>query len=346
MIARVGVHLPVSLWIAEGTHLDPLQVEHAGTKLTIHAPMQSSFDIRPDEDGSFNVNALIDQLQPVAKPRRYEYVKMNGQFVWHADLLQIDFHRDEFERRKGTAEDPSPAVVEDVVQNIISRVRYTTGSPEFREFGLHETYWITRYLADDGMGLPEDVALIRARVHAPFKFVFSGIDTHSWQASRSLTFAFQPHPWERLYLDAHFLLPEVGPALTLALSAVETAADQLIRDRHPDGNEAESLIRSRRLGQRLDEVARELTGKSLKDETALWSGFNRLRLARNAASHAGKPVLDGREIDPRYAFEIIAASEAILRWVEQRMIPGHQTHRDPHRIEWQFRSPVAEGPST
>jgi len=205
MIARVGIHLPVSLWLAEDTTLEPLHVEYAGTKLTIHAPMQSSFDIRPDEQGSFNVNALIGQLQPVAKPRRYEYVKMNGRFVWHADLLQIDFHRDEFDSRKGASEDPPPVVVQQVVQNIVSRLRYTTGAPEFREFGLHETYWITRYLNDDGTELAEAAEFIRARVHAPFKFVFSGVDTHSWQASRLLTFGFQPHPWERLYLDAHFL---------------------------------------------------------------------------------------------------------------------------------------------
>lgn len=344
MIARVAVHLPVSLWLEQDALLDAFESEHKGTRLRIHAPAQSAFGIRPDEKGEFNVNELIQQLQPVPKPRVYEYVRMNGSLVKHADLLEVDFLRNTFDRAAGSPQDPSPIDVQAVFQNIVARLRYTTGAPTFREFALIQTFWITRYLDDDGNELPEEQGLVRARVHAPFEFTFSGLDTHSWSAIKPLDFHFQPHPWERLYLDAHFLLPEVGPALTLALSAIETAADQMIRDRLTAKPEkAESLIRGRRLGQRLDDVARQLTGKSLKEDPALWNAFNRLRLARNASSHTGLPLLDGKVIDRQAAFEIIAASEPILRWLEALMSSGLQTHRDPHMPQWQYRSPVRQG---
>jgi hypothetical protein len=345
MITRVAVHLPVSLWLEQNSALDPFDAHFNGRIVRIYPPSQSAFDIRPDEHGQFNINELLKQLRPVPKPKVYEYVKMNGSFVKHADLLEIDFIQDVFDRRAGGPEEPAPTDVEAVVQNIIARLRYTTGAPKFREFALNQTYWITRYLNNEGNELPEQEGFVRARVHAPFEFTFSGLDAHSWAVSRSLDFTFQPHPWERLYLDAHFLLPEVGPALTLALSAIETAADELIRDRlHTKPEEAESLIRGRRLGQRLDEVARDLTGTSLKDDPGLWNSFNRLRLARNASSHAGRPLLDGKVIDRQVAFEIIVATEPILRWIEQLMSAGHQTRRDPNLPQWQFRSPVSERP--
>jgi hypothetical protein len=92
-------------------------------------------------------------------------------------------------------------------------------------------FWTVRYLADDGTDLAEVKGVVRGRVHAPFRFQFTGLDASSWSAVGKLPVDFQPHIWERLYLDALFLLPEVGPALTLAIAAIETATDQMIHDR-------------------------------------------------------------------------------------------------------------------
>jgi len=343
MIARVAIHLPVSLWLEQDSSLTPFECNFRHRRLRVHAPSQSGFDIRADEHGHFNVNELLMQLRPVAHPKVYDRVKMNGQFVKHADLLEIDFVADSFFRNAGGPEDPAPSEIEPVVRNIVARLRYTTGSPTFREFELAQTFWITRYMDDNGNELTEQPGLVRAHVHAPFEFTFSGLDDHSWEASRILDFSFEPQAWERLYLDAHFLLPEVGPALTLALAAVETAADQLIRDNLAGKqDEAESLIKRRRLAQRLDEVARQLIGQSLKDDAELWNWFNRLRLARNASSHAGSPMLDGEVINRLAAFDIIAASERILQWIQQFLLPEHRTHRDSALPQWQFRSPVIE----
>lgn len=280
-------------------------------------------------------------LRPVQDERVFPFVGMDGQLVRHANLLQVDFVRADFDRQVGSPADPSREAIEAVVSNVVVRLRYTIGAPTFREFRLLETFWTVRYLADDGADVAEVKGLVRGRVHAPFRFRFTGLDPSSWNAVEKLPLGFQPHIWERLYLGALFLLPEVGPALTLGIAAIETATDQMIRDRMP-GREAEAknLISSNRLGQRLDTVTKRLAGVSLKTVPALWQAFQRLRRARNAAAHEGKSIFDGVMLDDRLAQDLILGIRPIPDWLEALMPSAHRNHRDLHEPKWEWRSPV------
>jgi len=341
MIARIAVHLPQSLWLQETAHFETLTSEHAGERVVIHPPLQCSFEVRPDSEGNFNVNNIYRMLSPVANERVYPFVRMDGQLVKHANLLQVDVIGRGFRRESGAPPDPPNEFVEQVVMNLAARIRYTIGAPTFREFRLLETFWTVRYLEDDGADLPEEMGLVRGRVHAPFKFQFTGLGASSWAAVRKQSFQFQPHLWERLYLDALFLLPEVGPALTLAISAVETATDQMIEDRvSSKPGEAEKLISGNRLSQRLDKVSKRIAGVSLKDNSTLWTAFDRLRRARNMAAHEGQPILDGVVINDLVAQQMILESRSILDWVENLMRPELRSHRDPHEPKWEWRSPI------
>ena len=293
------------------------------------------------------MNDIYRMLTPAATPRIYPFVRMDGRLVKHANLLQIDFIRDRFERASGSAEDPPRDTVEAVVTNVVERLRYVIGAPTIREFRLRDTFWTVRYLTDEGNELPEEKGLLRRRVNAPFKFTFTGLDASSWAGVTNLSFSFRPQLWERLYLDAQYLLPEVGPALTLAISAIETAADEMIRDRlKPDTQKAEKLIAGNRLGKRLDVVAKRITTNSLKDNPALWDAFDRLRRARNAAAHKGTPMLDGVEVTEEVALQIILAVRPVLQWIESLMSPSLRSHRDPHEPKWEWRSPVHSAPSS
>lgn len=341
MLARIAVHLPESLWLQENTRFDSFTATLDGETLVVYPPLQSSFEVRPDPQGNFNVNDIFKLLTPVQPERIYPFVRMNGQLVKHANLLQIDIVGRDFRRDAGATQDPSGAFVERVVVNFVARMRYTIGAPSVREFRLLETFWTIRYLADDGSELVEEKGLVRGRVHAPFKFQFTGLDESSWGRVKNLTFSFRPLIWERLYLDALFLLPEVGPALMLAMSAIETATDQMIEERlQGDQKEAEKLIAANRLGQRLDRVAKQLTGVSLKANASLWSAFDRLRRARNMAAHEGTPVLDGVVVTDGVAQEMILAIRPVIDWVEHLMGPELRGHRDPNQPTWEWRPPV------
>ncbi len=340
MLARIAVHLPQSLWLQENAQFNSFTTILDGETLVVY-PLQCSFEVRPDSQGNFNVNDIYLMLTPVQQERIYPFVRMDGQFVKHANLLQIDLVGRNFRRDAGAVPDPSDTVVEQVVMNVIARLRYTIGAPPVREFRLVDTFWTIRYLADDGSELVEEEGLVRGRVHAPFRFQFTGLNEASWEHVTSLTFDFQPQIWERLYLDALFLLPEVGPALTLAISAIETATDQMIEHRlQGQPTEAERLIAANRLGQRLDRVAKQVAGISLKSDPPVWEAFDRLRRARNMAAHEGRPVLDGVVVTDIVAQEMILAIRPVLDWVEHLIGPDFRSHRDTHEPRWEWRSPI------
>lgn len=345
MIARVAVHLPISVWLTEDETYRPFEADYQGEHVVVFPPLQCPFEVRPDQEGNFDVNEIYRMLTPAANPRIYPFVRMDGRFVKHANLLQIDFIRPWFERTSGSAEDPARLTIEAVVRNVVERLRYVVGAPTFREFRLLDTFWTVRYLTDEGEELPEEKGFVRGRVNAPFTFTFTGLDASSWAAVTNLTFSFRPQLWERLYLDAQYLLPEIGPALTLAISAIETATDEMIRDHlKPDTQKAERLIARNWLGNRLDGVAKQLTMKSLKENSVLWDAFNRLRRARNAAAHEGTPILDGLEITEGVALQMILSVRPVLEWIEGFMSPSLRSHRDPHEPKWEWRSPVDSSP--
>lgn len=342
MIARVAVHIPESLWLQESAQFKPFVAEYNSERVMVYPPLQCPFEVRPDEDGNFNVNDVYCMLTPVQRERVYPFVRMNGEYVKHANLLQLDFIRADFNRNAGGEQDPRRDLIEAVVTNIVARLRYTIGAPTFREFKLLDTFWTVRYLDNEGLDLPEEKGRVRGRVNTPFRFRFTGLDLHSWEATQSLSVDFQPQLWERLFLDAQFLLPEVGPALTLAIAAIETAADAMIHDRLRGYlKKADALITKNRLGQRLDHVAKQLTGVSLKDEpNALWDAFDRLRRARNAAAHEGVPVIDGAVVDDQVALKMILAIRPVLDWIETRMSPDLRSHYEPHALSWEWRPPL------
>jgi hypothetical protein len=88
---------------------------------------------------------------------------------------------------------------------------------------------------------------------------------------------FEVTPWDTLFLDALDLLPEVGPALVLTYTALETRVESALDVLAPESDISEEFwrwIRDRQsdwraepsVADHLDQVLRELGGRSLKDE--------------------------------------------------------------------------------
>jgi hypothetical protein len=154
------------------------------------------------------------------------------------------------------------------------------------------------------------------------------LDVPIWGAIKSLPINYEPEPSDELLLDAYGLLPQVGPAIVLAYTAIETriarALDRLaalvgvnpvlwgwINDR---GN----FIKDPSTAEQLDVLAKSLIGKSLKDEARLWEGYQNLRQARNGFVHAGKATIGKNqvEVDAAQANELIQGAERIIDWIE------------------------------
>src|SRR5262249_51631552 len=142
---------------------------------------------------------------------------------------------------------------------------------------------------------------------------------------------FSPGPWDRLLLDAESLLPEIGPALVLAFTAVETRIESALRILVPKEGPAAGLWawiekldywRSPSVADQLNRILRALTGHSLLDEQKLWTGFNDLKRARNDFVHAGRASLPLER-----ARELIDMAGEIIDWVEALLPPEERRPR-------------------
>jgi hypothetical protein len=87
MIARIAVHLPEWLWLAQSAQFEPFAVQFGADRVVVHPPAQSGFEVRPDQDGTFDVDDLYRMLTPVKQQRVDPFVRMDGEPVKHANLL-------------------------------------------------------------------------------------------------------------------------------------------------------------------------------------------------------------------------------------------------------------------
>jgi len=153
-----------------------------------------------------------------------------------------------------------------------------------------------------------------------------------WSVLRDLPDDYVAPPWETLLLDARVLLeserlPEVGPALVLAASAIETRIDDALRvlaERHGGTVVALWSWLSKRdpwwqepsIVEKLSVVLGALTGRSLKDDNDLWEAFQNLREARNRYVHEGVAQIGGQPVTSDQASNLVAKTRLILDWLE------------------------------
>jgi hypothetical protein len=77
-----------------------------------------------------------------------------------------------------------------------------------------------------------------------------------------------------------------------------------------------------------------LTGKSLREETALWKAFTDLHKIRNKIAHTGKAILNKKEADNQVAGQLIGGAKEIINWLE-KLLPEHM-RRPKHDAEMQI----------
>ncbi len=155
-----------------------------------------------------------------------------------------------------------------------------------------------------------------------------------WSEVNALPINYEPGRWDILLLDARALLPDIGPALVLAMSALETRIDdaqhqlavstglnsdlwQWVNDRGDYRKEPSNRERYTKLMQ-------ALCGHSLSEDATLWRAFRSLQAARNAFVHEGKPRLDGKDVSIGQAYKLIDSAQSIVDWVQEFLPPSER----------------------
>jgi len=283
MRARVHALLPFKLTVPEGSQFTSEPYDIDGYTVIDRPPQKSDRIWTVDADTTF--------------------VTVNGVKAFDADVLVVDFHKEEFNRARNSqldkerTNDPSHEIINETLNNQLRRIRYAG-----REFAVQPIEFPScggqlEYTDDDGNELPEQPGLVRKILSRNFSFSFNLCTSEVWSNAQSLPPNFQPPTWDDIRLDAQHALPHIGTAIVLSAVALETFINQIVenlgsKNTDPPGVWAYVTNRSDwyqlpSVEDNFDTMLKLFTGHSLKDEPDLWLAFTEIKNARSQFVHHG-----------------------------------------------------------
>lgn len=331
MIARARFALPFVITIPKDEELHAIEYEDGGYKIKIFPPYQAQFNTSEILLAyAHSMQDALESLNPVTQLIEVPNVQLNGKPVYQANALQIIFQKDTFDRRtvlNRNDYDPSPELIFKVANAFLIKFRSVVQGIDVKVLGEHNTIWRIDYLNDAEEELPRDPNLFRRAFSYRGQWRTTLLNKDIMAKVASLPQNYEMQTWETLILDAEALLPDVRASVVLAFSALETlitvALDYFVTTTPtPPGlwkwiNKRGFFLKEPSVEEKYTSLLKILVNKSLKDDTMLWRAFDDLRQARNSIAHAGKPILNRREINSEQAGQLVGGAKNIITWVEQ-----------------------------
>jgi hypothetical protein len=336
----------------------------------VHPPIQGSPPPVPTFPGDVvPMWAAAQMILPSPAPQPSKQVRVNGAPAIIVNVLVIDFHRDEFDRRKDSwaledllGGDPPVSLAFDLANTVLRRIRYITRGPNLRPLDFTSTAWRLDYRTDAGEELPADPDRFRARVAGNTKVEVTVLTGDAWEAVWGLPSDFISQAWDDLLLDATSLLPEVGASITVANAALEAFSiwvlgvlaarsdiDPILWKWLSDRGD---FYKDPSVSERFDVLLKVLTGTSLKDNGDLWEAYKNLRDARNSFSHTGTAIIGKRrkQVTSADAAGLVQKAGDIVTWIE-KLLPESVRRRQPPETTVEIRlnlapDDVESGPSS
>jgi hypothetical protein len=346
VIARFRILLPFAIAIPQNENLDPHEFDRGTYRIRVHSPYRTVLDPHDVEMRS-NVPLLesIDKLGPTANLPANDTVRVNGVQTYDANALQIDFIKDEFDRRRAKASnegDPPPELGFDIANEFLQALRTVSRASMISFLAPDQTIWELAYLSDDGNLVDVHPEFLRRTVGAAQRWQVAPLNRGVWNNLDQLRREYSPSKWDSLLLDAEAMLPNVPSSISLANSALEMFSNWLL-DHLPAVAELPSDVwewfTNRRdhyqnpsIDDRYSDLLKILTGRSLKDEPELWQSYRDLRGARNNFAHTGRVSIrkNGPELTRFEARALIERADLIINWCEG-LLPAEL--RRPPRIQ-------------
>ena len=312
MIARLYVQLPFNITVPEGLRVDVYEYEIEGYKMRFRPLRRSEKTSSMDGTTKFAID---------------------GMPAFQADVLQIDFLKDSFDRRQGTDHDPPATVISQAIDSFLVRLRHVTQSTDVHRLNFPSITWRIRYLNDDESELNEEEGLVRGRGEYRVTISWTALNKDIWDALHKLSFDYEPPPWVDLLLDASAQLPSIGPAVVLAATALEVFISHILDQLAVIKNVPTELWQwinqrdDRRceptVAEQYDDLLKFFTGHSLKEEKDLWESFKNLKTARNSFVHEGVAKIGGAAIATDRTRILIAEAYNIIsrvrQWIPQEL---------------------------
>ena len=315
MLARLKIVLPFSVQIPEGEHFTVYKYEDEGYEVRVCPPKERS---KGPADST-----TVDQIE------------IDGRKALSSNVLRIDFRKEQFDRREDTELDPCPEFIERTVNSFLVRLRYVTRAAKVRTVNFVKSDWRLQYLNDDETELKREDGFIRARVMGTVSLRVIPLTKEVWSSIHDLSPDFEPPPWDDLLLDASDALPEVGPSLVLAATALEVFVARILdelakRSTIPSDlwtwlNNREWWFRDPTTEEQFDELLKFLLTYSLKEDQQLWEAFKHIKSARNSFVHDGTARVGKVVVTNEHARRLVDSAVEIIQAVRQRL---------PEDIKW------------
>lgn len=307
MIARLHVLLPFSVQVPEGELFTVYEYVEDGYGVRVYPPVKSEVPARA---------GTVDQLQ------------INGRPAESYNVFKVDFSREEFDRSTGSEADPPFELMAKTVNSFLGRLRYVTRASKVRPVSFPHVPWRLRYLNDDHTELEKEEGLIRGRGAVEFSLEFIGITREVWDDIHHLESNFQGPTWNDLLLDAHDTLPQIGPTLVLAATALEVFIAETLDSLAKQSSIPEALwswlntrdyLKAPNTEEQFDELLNMLCGYSLKQDQELWEPFMNLKSARNTFVHEGVARIGRAPATEEDTRRLLASAVQIIQSVGKRL---------------------------
>jgi hypothetical protein len=346
VIASYKLFLPYVFHVLKPEELSPYHTTVDRYEVTLYPPFQGKV-----ETVSFRGRKQVaHSLLPAAPQVLSDNIKVSDQDTLEADLLKIDFKAPEFDRRRGhEREDPPLELVFLVANRWLAVLRTVLQSPYIRPIDAAEWFWRLDYLTDAGEELPSSPEFFKMASSRRFSPSLNILDNAQWNAALKFTLDADIPIYIPLILDARAALPDIGTAITLASTALETLIERhlgqlaVAKCTPPELwswiTKRGFFLKEPSTDEQFDRLLKIFSGKSLKDEPLLWEAFKNLGQARNSFVHRGRAEIGENPVTVDVAMQLVGMTEDIIKWTEGLRPEGDRWLADAPVFEIAFATP-------
>jgi hypothetical protein len=359
MRARFRVHLPFRIYLPAEYEGKTISLARRGYDIHISQPYQSvGFDVlTPDVLVVPDVERLSHLLSPSPSPGVSDLARDTVRLI-PTDCLELVFLDGDIQRLRegGSVADIRPKIdlCIDVANEYLDYLRVVNGVHLIGHVSLLNLSLLEFVNDRNELWEPED-GFFRRYSAGVAKLDLHIIDDAVLAIVPADLLPAQPR-WATLLLDAFALLPEVGPAIVLAFTALESLTAEVLDVAAPEVipnklwrwiNERDGKLHFQpSVSEQLDTLLLTFCGKSLKDDSDLWTAFRHLRDARNSFVHTG-----AARIGKGATAELLSAAKAekllvdigrVVAWLEVFLPEQYRRHLVPwthHDFSWTVTTP-------
>lgn len=332
MIARLRVKLPYAIFLVKEPVLTPFSLMYEGYEFLVYPPYKSKL---PTQQPLFTAYTNIKDKLEYYDGEAFSFITVNNIETIEANAIQIEVKNKDFNRAIVTPDDyektdPPMNIFFNVVNKVLERIRCVTVGPGIKPLRVDETFWTLNYLNDSGALLEKEEGKNRIVSRGQTKTEEICLNKDMWKMVTELDSEFKLPGYEEIFLDALFLKNEVGPAIVLAYTSLETMIEYclniIVKSKEiPEGlwewigGKKRELQQLPTTDEKFDSLLKIFSGKSLKDKSKLWEAYKNLQTARNEFVHNGAAKVGGVVVTKERAKELSTKVRDIIIWLEEIM---------------------------